>query len=78
MLALGWAHPLVLHIVLSWTSRAMMPVLAVSGSCSKDDVLFSGDYSVFFVVYIYISQYTYPGFFARVSQFRFLAWQAVN
>lgn len=54
MLALGWAHPLVLHIVLSWTSRAMMPVLAVSGSCSKDDVLFSGDYSVFFVVYIYI------------------------
>lgn len=32
----------------------MMPVLAVSGSCSKDDVLFSGDYSVFFVVYIYI------------------------
>ena len=57
MLALGWAHPLVLHIVLSWTSRAMMPVLAVSGSCSKDDVLFSGDYSVFFVVYIYITIY---------------------
>ena len=54
MLALGWVHPHVLHIVLSWTSRAMMPVLAVPGSCSKDDVFFffffSGGYSDSYIV----------------------------